>query len=305
MTKMQSRKVEVFLACALLFIGVLFAQSAMSFSQGPNNRNVSVDTRVNITGSPPLPITFFIDDPVTLNAGGTAVVTCNVTVQDFNGFGDIDTVNGTLFSTTASFEDADENNTHYTDTDCAAIPFEQSGSVANYTCEFNVAFHALNGSWNCTVEANDTISLTGQGSVGTTFAEVLALNVTTLIDYGEMAVGEYSANQTANISNIGNVGINISVQGYGASIGDNLSFDCAQGNISIGLEKFDANGSADYDTKLNLSSTFQNVPGLTINRTDNATPYVNSTYWQLYLPPSLNAFGLCNGTVIFQAEASV
>ena len=306
----RSRKAEL-LGALLVALGILVlsqlaldAQPAFGFNQSPNNRNVSVDTRVNITGSRPEIIAVYLQDPITLAAGSLRVDTCNVTVRDYNGFADIDTVNATFFNIQqSSLGAADDNNTHYSNGSCAVIAGQQGGAFANYTCSIPLTYYAVNGTWNCTGIVNDTSSFTGNGSGKTNISALFALNVTPLIDYGDMAMGDTSGDVPANVSNLGNRPINVTVRGYGTAFNDGLSFVCEQGNLTIDLEHFAANATAAYAEKQALASAYAQVAGLTVPKPQNASGTLNTTYWQLYLDLGQNAFGLCNGTVVFQAES--
>ncbi len=289
------------LALTLLGVGVLLynALFSYSYSVGPNYRNVSVDTRVNITNAAPIITQVTLPDPVVLTAGGLSVVECNVTVMDYNGATDINVTNATLYHSSSSSGAADDNNTHYSNASCGAV--SQAGNYKNFTCNFSVYYYALNGTWTCNASANDSMSYNATNLNTTTFSPVLALNVTPLIDYGNLSVGDTSAEQTANVTNIGNVPINVSVLGYGNASGDGLAFVCQIGNITVANEKFTINASVAYAQKFALSSSLQGI-NLTIAKQANATQQTNTTYWQLYVPP--NPFGLCNGTVVFQADAA-
>ncbi len=152
-------------------------------------------------------------------------------------------------------------------------------------------------------DVNDTSSFLGNDTDNTTVNTLYALNLTNPIDYGDLAIYDTSATMTANITNFGNVPINVSVYGYGATPGDNLAMTCDQGNISISNERYAANATANFNTKVPLSGSPTQIPELTVQKqTLPGTQIVNNTYWQLYVPP--NPFGVCNGTVVFQAESS-
>jgi hypothetical protein len=296
----------------LLLLGLFAYAVGLSFftvgwSADANYRNVSIDTRVNITGSAPTITQVQISTPIVLNAGNLTIITCKLLVRDYNGYDDIRRVNATLFHQTSSEYAADENNTHYTNTSCSNITSEQGGYYGNYTCTFLVNYYALNGTWNCTAHANDSRNLLSLPKTNSsTISPLYALNVTTtLLDFGNVAGNEYSNNVTANVTNLGNININISVKGYGRTMGDGYSFVCDQGTLSVDLMHFAANTSANYAGKQNLSTTtYQSIYGLTINKTTNANVSLNSTYWELYAEPTQVAFGMCNGTIIFQASAS-
>lgn len=285
----------------ILIIFLVFISLGFSYSVGPNYRNVSVDTKVNITNAGPEVQSITLENPITLVAGSTKRVQCNASVFDYNGYGDIYNVNATFFHSSSSFSAADNNNTHYTNSSC--LRTAQNGYYANYTCSFDVYYYAINQTWNCSVSVNDTLSFDYRKDNSTIIYALYALNVTSLIDYGDMAIGDTSANKTANVTNIGNTNMNISVYGYGLTPGDGLAMDCAVGNISIANEKFSYNISHNYTQKTPLTSFAQPV-GLTVNKqTTPGVSMTNTTYWQLYVPP--NPFGVCNGTVVFQAEGYI
>ncbi len=294
----------------VIFAAVLIGNAFLSYSYsiGPNYRNVSTDTFVNITNSLPEVLTVTITDPITLNAGTTLNITCNATVRDYNG-GD------TIVNVTATFYDnnsvgptsPDDNNDHYTNLNCTNVSV--NGFYANFSCNFTIWYYANNGSnWVCNVTATDSyvfnasVGSQGWNDNSTTINALLALNVTRLIDYGDMSVGDTSGPEEANITNFGNTDINVSVKGYGAAENDGLSFDCDVGNISVDSQRYSLNQTGDFTTQYTqLQSSFNMIQNLTlVQETVDGTQIQNSTYWRLYVPP--NPFGECNGTVVFQAE---
>jgi hypothetical protein len=151
---------------------------------------------------------------------------------------------------------------------------------------------------------NYTNATRAQSNYNTTHIDGLfALNVsTTLIDYGNLAVGDQSASQNVNISNLGNYNINVSVYGYGNVSTDGLAMYCQIGNIPISNEKYNLIGGASLAAYTNLSNVSTQIAGLTVRQQRNQTVSKNQTYWILYVPP--NPFGRCNGSVVFQAESS-
>ncbi len=297
-----------------LFAVVLLYNALFSFSYGHdwNYRNVSIDTTVNITNSKPEVLIVNIDDPITLNAGSTVLVQCNATVRDWNGWADIQNVTAVFWdNSSVNQSNLDDNNDHYTNVNCTD-PGNDGNFTAYFSCNFTVWYYANPGSnWMCNVTATD--SYVFNATVGssnwlyntTTVSVLLALNVSpTLVDYGNMAVGDTSVSaEQANITNFGNSDINISVKGYGQTEGDGLAFVCAVGNISIANERYSLNATDAYANYLPLNSTFEMVPGLVLpQQTNDSTQVLNNTYWKLYVPP--NPFGVCNGTIVFQAEAA-
>lgn len=296
------------LLAVVLIYNALFS---FSYSIGPNYRNISVDTRVNITNAKPEVLLVVIDDPITLSAGTSRIVSCNATVRDWNGYADINNVTATFYdNNTQGPGSADDNNDHYTNSSCNYTG--DDGNFTRYfTCNFTVWYYANNGSqWVCNVTATDSYafnsSVNNSNSLAntTSISQLLALNVTQLIDYGNMAVGDTSNAVEANVTNFGNYDINISLKGYGATEGDGLAFVCDIGTITIANEKYSLNQTGDFSIDYtSLSTSFTQLGGLTLpQQINDSLQVMNNTYWRLYVPP--NPFGQCNGTVVFQAEAA-
>lgn len=295
-----------FVACTLLLLSglILLGSLSESYSIGPNYHNVSIDVTVNVTNSRPEVLLVEPITPVTLTAGSTYAFECNTSLRDYNGGNTIDSVNASLFHSSSSVFAADDNNSHYTNSSC--LQTSVSGFYANYTCTFDVYYYANDGTWNCSVFVNDTFGFTNNGTNTSSIQELYALNVTPLIDYGDLAVGDTSSNETANVTNLGNVLIAVSVYGYGATPGDGLAMVCDQNNISIANQKYSADIADDFVTKTSLSGSAINIPGFTLaKQTTPGSVVTNETYWQVYLSASENPFGICNGTVVFQAEVNI
>jgi len=294
---------------AALVVVASNSQFGYGASIGPNYRNVTIDTRVNITNSFPEIIGVTISpSPITLNAGSSTQVSVNVSVRDFDGFADIAGVNATFFDGKVVEANAsDDNNDHYTNSTCTA--YSTNGFFANYTCGFSVQYYANDGlNWTANATAFDASGSADTESAQTTMNILLALNVTDLIDYGNLAVGDISAASVqANITNFGNVDINVSLYGYGNITGDGLALKCEQRNISIDNERFTTNATdMAWADMLQLTGSSALISNLSIIQRTNDTvnDIVNSTYWKLRVPVSTNPAGQCNGSIVFQAEAT-
>ena len=277
---------------------------------GPNYRNVTVHTEVNISNSKPEVLNVSVYESqnaslinITITAGYTKKVYCNATVRDWNGFNDVYYINATLWHiATSEFNGSDDNNSHYTNLSCTI-----NESLSTYTgwfvCAFDVWYYANNGTWMCNVSAMDYYDAFGYNNQSTTFYPVYALNVTEGINYGNVAVEEYSGNVTANVTNLGNVPINVTVHGYGTQYNDGLAMNCSiWGNISIESERFSAN-DVDWASKIPLAVSAQQIPGLTLSKQVDDNPIVNTTYWQLYINSTNVPGGNCTGYVVFTAIA--
>ena len=105
-----------------------------------------------------------------------------------------------------------------------------------------------------------------------------------------------------NVTNFGNVMINVSLSGYARTPGDGLAMSCdINGDIAIENLKFDHDGTGG---KTDLDSTPQNITDLTIPQINlagvNPGDYT-TTYWDLFISPVGDPFGMCTGIVIFTA----
>ncbi|MFA6073389.1 MAG: hypothetical protein WC758_04715 [Candidatus Woesearchaeota archaeon] len=282
----------VFLLFFLLFISLSDVE-AQTFT----HKNVT--SRVNVTNAQPEILNFTLSaSPISLNAGGLKEFNCTSLVRDWNGFNDVTGVNATFYFNQNASNDPDDQNVHYTNSSCT-----EGGNdglyLVNYTCAFYVSYFANNGSWNCNATAIDQRNYTGSGIKAVNISALYAVNVTDIIDYGNLSVTDYSDNITATITNFGNRAINVSVLGYGLTQGDGLGFVCAQGtNISIENQRFSSSAQP-WASKTVLGITNKDL-GLTLaQQTDEIVQVTAESYWQLYVPP--NPFGVCTGTVRFTA----
>ncbi|NJL44204.1 MAG: hypothetical protein HC945_02730 [Nitrosarchaeum sp.] len=294
---------QAMLIAALALCAILLSTLGVSYSVGPNYINVSVDSRVNITNAPPelLTVTVVNGTGITLNAGSTKTVLCRATMLDYNGGSTIVNVTATYFdAVTNTTGDPDNNNSHYSNASCTQDSV--NGFYANYTCAFPVLYYANPSlSWTCNVTAIDSYGFNDSLSNTSRIYEIYALNVTSPIDYGDLASGDTSANIPANVTNLGNVAIEVNVWGYGATPNDDLAFVCEQGTIDIDYERFAPNATAVYAQKTALSSSPQLLGFQVPKQTLAGTPSLNTSYWQLQVPVQ-PLLGLCNGTIVFQAE---
>ena len=122
-----------------------------------------------------------------------------------------------------------------------------------------------------------------------------------VIDFGDLASGNTSANISVPNQNFGNQRINVSVYGYGKNPEDNASFSCTTANFSYSALRYSWNVSAEYATKQNLSAE-PNATGIFIVAQTDPAITANQTYWQLTIPAGFPDLGACNGTLVFQAE---
>jgi hypothetical protein len=304
--------------CVFALYAITILPTVLSWGPLNNYRNFSVKTTVNVTESMPeiMNITCNSGNSVLLMPGGQQNVTCVIQLRDFNGG---NTINGTGGSgVNASYfyyflnksDDPDDNNVHYTNNSCT-LNGTDNGWYINWTCSFMPWYYANNGSWFINVSVHDRYHSTSYNVSGTgnfTISALYAINVTDTINFGDMAVGDTSANPIqANITNFGNMRLNITVYGFGGenrTLYANYSMICDQRNLTSNVERYSINQSDLWSGMTPINNTAVTIQAFNIvQRTNDLEPVVNSTYWRLYIDPASNPYGTCNGTVVFGASA--
>ena len=114
-----------------------------------------------------------------------------------------------------------------------------------------------------------------------------------------------------NVTNMGNVALNLSLSGYAVTEGDGLAMNCSLGNvqnISIEYEKYNLTEttagpltlSEFEDNYINLTdSPVVNEFNLTQRINDDEDDTAKETYWRIYVPKGIA--GSCTGNIIFGA----
>ncbi|MFH0869570.1 MAG: hypothetical protein V1866_00755 [archaeon] len=308
MSESLGRKAFLIFISLLIFFLVVRIPSAVSWGPGPNYRNYSVHATVNVTNAYPevINITCNNGSTVVLNGGTTKAVSCLVQTRDFNGGNTIFYVNATFYYYLNYSSDPDDNNTHYTTGNCS-VNGSYSGYYQNWTCVFDVWYYANNGSWRVNATAWDDYNTSGFNANNASIGALLALNVTEVIDYGTLSVDDTSNSTQANVTNFGNLPINVTVYGFGgdnATTGTGIAMRCEQRNLSISNERY-SGSDVGYDSMISITGTAAMVPGVSIaKQIDPAVLMVNSTYWRLHINITDNPFGICNGTVVFSATGA-
>ncbi|MEA2036793.1 MAG: hypothetical protein U9O94_04755 [Nanoarchaeota archaeon] len=282
---------------------------------GFNNRTI---TKVNVTNVFPViyRVSVINSAPIDLEPNGTISLNCTGLIYDGNGWDDIVEVNATFYDTSWGDGDTFDNNYRYQNascnSSCTVIPNSNNNNASCY-CLFDVYYYANNGTWGCNMTVSDATGLEDSDN-----STVVAINTLVGIeipqselDYGDMSVTEMSNYSVINVTNIGNVPLNISVRGWGGTAEYNLSFNdtcmiCETGNISNFYQRYTNNltiaQQSTYANMTNLSNTSTLIPSLRLPvKTDdnNVGNETNSTYWKLYIPSGVSGF--CNGTLEFSA----
>ncbi len=243
-----------------------------------------------------------IQQAVDLVPLSTAEIVCNATILDSN---EDDTIqaNATIYDQSVQFDSVDNNNSHYTNASCLNI--STSGEMRNFTCRVKMLYFANNNTWLCNITAKDSGNATATSNQTFLVNELLSVSAASAtIEYGNITVTQTSQAQLLNITNTGNVPINISVSGYGGdnqSLYENQSFWCPRGAIEIGLERFSISPDT-FDQMHNLTKAPKEI-NMTLPKVTNQSNQTNSTatvYWRLRIPTGVA--GMCNGTIVFIAS---
>ena len=310
------RNIEISLWILLVLSFVFFGLTIESIGVlGLNVSNQTVIARVNVTNTEPdFYKVVLTQNPIDLTANSATIVTCNGSFYDTNGFDDIKNVSATLYYNETISGAADDNNTHYTNISCGAceaVPGtgNQNGSCL---CNFAVQYYANPGFWQCNMSINDSGGLfVSRNTTLFTINEVLGISVeSSVIDYGNLSVTQISKPIRENVTNTGNIPINITVRGFGGdneTVGQNLSMICDLGtNITVGFQRYYPGNNTLFGDMINLTNQTRQVFNLTVpkrtesQRLGNSS---NSTFWRLQIPSGVA--GVCNGTIIFGAVDSV
>lgn len=277
------------------------------------------DIMSNLTlNSPPTFTTIILDDEFSTPTGeidllpfSTKQVTCEGIIYEYDGNETLDNITAELFDNSQSFfGDTDDNNDHYTNNTCSLNLGYGNEYESYFNCSFQIEYYANSNNWNCTLTATDNLSVSTQENNISFINPLLALSIPSPIDFGVINSSYVGSESELNITNAGNVLVNLSLSGYGSYFSDGNAMNCTQGNISIEYERF--NLTASNPGVLNLTEFESLYKNLTSNpqvnefnlasRQNDSAPYIddtNNTYWRIYAPGGIG--GTCSGNIVFGA----
>jgi len=287
-----------------------------------NNVSVTItgagyDIAPNITLGSLFNITMVsVDDDITsppneidLFTATNRTVTCSAIINDSEGVGIKNATARFFDNISSSFSQGDNGNLHYSNNSCY-INSSYGINESLILCNFQVAYYANSTYWNCTMSITDNNNATKNGSSHSFINPLLSIQVNDTLDFGSFNGVGVSPEVVLNVTNYGNVKINLSLYGYGMYIDDGNAMNCSSAkNISIMYEKY--NLTTTNPGNLNLGSFESKYINLTSNsvvnnfnlgfRTDNNFNIaIKSTYWRIYLPSGIS--GSCSGNIVFGAS---
>ena len=269
-----------------------------------SNINSSETTTFVIVNDPPNPSSTQIHagNDITLTSGTNTTIIGNATVTDLNGYNDITSVTGYLFLTTTGVDAADNRTTHYTS--ACTDNGDGSGNTVTYNCTFNVSHYATPtdaGSNQSATNWTFQISPLDAQSEGTNATDVVELNTLlsftinpSTIDFGALNLGENTTNtnQEINVTNRGNVGLDILLSG--------TNFSCTPGIIPVNFLEYEDNPFS-YGVGTDLLETGVELDlDARVGYEGNETP-LRITYYGLGSPGS-SVGGSCSGTITITGQ---
>lgn len=273
--------------------------------------NLSINT-------PPTFINLTIEDTLTsplneidLTPATTTTTNCFGVIQDHDDIASISTIQAEFFSSSSAFGNPDDNNDHYTNSTCEINTSYGTSIQAMVNCTFNIEYYAESGSWQCQINATDNLSGSGTISDATTINTLLALGVGSSMDFGKTTMQEVSQEKTTNVTNYGNVQINLTLSGYGQTPDDGNAMECGPTDISIDYMKYNLTASNSSNLTLSQFETiYQNLTtsptshefNLNSRQNDLSNEANASTYWRIYVPQGISEN--CTGNIVFAATQS-
>jgi hypothetical protein len=230
---------------------------------------------------------------ISLTPGTTTVVIATSSVFDFNGYTDLAHATATFYRTSVGASCTPDNNSCYRmSTEAGNCSFTNcSGSSCVLSCSANVFFHAdptdfgtySGQEWFAFLEAEDVGGGFGfNSSPGVELGTMRAITVDSLINYGALeALGDTgSVNPTTTVTNLGNVEIDIEVEG--TDLTDGLSSTIPATQQKFSTSTFTYSGCISC---AQISSSSPVEAGLLLTKPANITPPVAAdVYWGIAVP---------------------
>jgi hypothetical protein len=183
-------------------------------------------------------VSFNLGADIALVPGATTTVYATSTVTDLNGYNDIETGSSTMYTTAAGAVCAADNNDCYIESTNSSCSFTNcAGNSCTLSCAADFYFHAdatdTDGAneWWAFLEVEDSSG--GYDFATSPSVEVLtlrAMDVNNAIGYGsvETSSSTGSTNASTTLENVGNVEIDIDVEGTDMTDGYSSSIPASQ-----------------------------------------------------------------------------
>ncbi len=314
--KIKDKSLIFFLILEVFLVVILFSLFPSKVSAGVGVNNVTVITYLDIGNVYPELFNVTVQNnasSIVLIPNSTRKVFCSGIAVDYNGWNDLSHASAVFFDySNSTYSSLDDNNLHYTNSSCTIVSEGTYSALVN--CTFDIWYYANPGKWNCTIKVNDSFNKAGYGSDDISISSLLGLGLPDYIHYGTVNATEYSFENASQVTNYGNVKINLSLSGYGFQPNDGNAMNCTLGtikNISILHEKYNLTQSnpviSSFDDLLKNYVNLTSSPvvkrfELEYRQNDIVNEAIKPTYWRIYVP--LGVGGTCQGNIVFGATVS-
>ncbi len=269
--------------------------------------NITLNSKPNITS---LLIDDFIGSSgeIDLQAASIREVVCEAVVEELDGQ-DLQNIMAEFYHSSLDIGAGDDNNDHYTNDTCGVDYDYGNENESLIYCNLSIWYYANPGIWNCFFQVEDNLSSAANESNSSLVNTLLSVGVPDLLDYSNVNTSQVSDEIQFNITNYGNVMVNLSLTGYGTVEEDGLAMDCDFGNVSIENEKYNLSESNAGSLNLGQADLLHtNISSITVieefnldyRSNEGANDASNLTYWRIYVP--VGTGGDCQGNIIFGAS---
>ncbi len=247
--------------------------------------------------------------PITLLPGATTTVYATGTATDLNGYADLALASSTMYRSGAGASCNADNNDCYISQGAPLCTFYNcAGFSCDVSCRADFYYHAdatdiapyAGENWGAFIEVSDQNGVIDIGSAPPVeLLSLHALDVTSAISYGALSPASTTGafNPTTTIQNLGNVPIDIDVEGS----------DLTDGGSSIipAYEQLFATSSFTYTSCTNCSvlssTTLTSLELELVKPTSTSTSVTDVVYWGIEIPALGIAGNPHSGTNIFYA----
>jgi hypothetical protein len=226
-----------------------------------------------------------MDSEIYLNAGSSAAVFCNATIN-----GSATAVSAILYNSYSSSNGAADNETdHYTNASC-------SNSMNSSICSFNVKYFANPSIWICNISATDG-NFTASNWTNTTVQPLSAFSVTSITFHNYTAnvifPGTFSSEETMQLENTGNVNLTIEISAQ------TQSMSCGMGAIPMTNSHYSIAQGTPYNESVPLSTVPTLIQNFVLPKRTGPVRENVSMFWKLLVPTGVG--GICEGGVYMSA----
>jgi hypothetical protein len=269
----------------------------LTMNSAPNITNVTVDDYYTA-----------ILEEIDLTPANTTLVYCTGIIEEFENFSSISNITAQFYANTSYYNQADDNNYHYTNNTCLKDDAYGNENQTFVNCSFTIEYYSNSGLWLCTINATDSYTASNIASDFISINTLLAIGTNNTINYSLVNANAVSPQVMVEITNYGNVKMNLSLSGFGNISEDGNSMNCDGGNISIDYTKYNLTASnpeymglTTFETLFKNLTSYPTIEPINLdNRQNDLTNEAHANiYWRVFVPASVGT--TCQGNIIMGA----